>query len=82
MTFLENKEEEVEQLQQFIKIQNSMFEVVKSKEFPISKKELETFKYRINDVFMSLGPNKVEMFQKYDFKKKILKSPDMKDHFE
>ncbi len=31
---------------------------------------------------MSIGPHKVEMFQKYDFKKKILKSPDLKTHFE
>jgi len=30
---------------------------------------------------MSIGSNKVELFQKYDFKKKILKSPDMKTHF-
>lgn len=59
-----------------------MFETVKSKEFPISKKELEAFRYRINDVFMNLGPHKVEMYQKYDFKKKILRSPDLKTHFE
>lgn len=81
MTFVENKEEEVECLQEFIRLQATMFEIVKSKEFPINKKELEAFKYRINDVIMSIGPNKVEMFQKYDFKKKILKSPDLKVHF-
>ena len=59
-----------------------MFESVKVKEFPISKKELEAFRYRIQDVFMTLGNNKVDLFQKYDFKKKMLKSPDLKDYFE
>ena len=59
-----------------------MFESAKIKEYPIGKKELEGFKYRIQDVFMNLGNNKVELFQKYDFKKKMLKSPDLKEYFE
>lgn len=82
MTFVENQEVEVEALQSLIKLENSIFETVKSKEFPISKKELEAFKYRITDVWQSLGNHKVDMYQKYDFKKKILRSPDMKTHFE
>ena len=31
---------------------------------------------------MNLGNNKVEMFQKYDFKKKMIKSPDLKEYFQ
>lgn len=31
---------------------------------------------------MNLGNHKIEMFQKYDFKKKMLKSPDLKKYFE
>jgi len=38
MTFIENKEQEIVALQDFMKLQNSMFETVKSKEFPIGKK--------------------------------------------
>ena len=59
-----------------------MFEAAKIKEYPIGKKELEAFRYRINDVFMNLGNNKVELFQKYDFKKKMLKSSDLKEYFQ
>ena len=54
---------------------------MKTKEYPITKKELSLFKYRINDVFMNIGNHKVENFQKLDSKKKMLKSPDLKDYF-
>ena len=30
---------------------------------------------------MNIGNHKVENFQKLDFKKKMLKSPDLKDYF-
>ena len=65
-----------------MKYENNMFESVKAKQYPITKKELEVFRYRISDVFMNLGPHKVEMFQTLDFKKKMIKSPDLKEYFE
>ena len=40
MTILENKEEEINCLQEFIKLENEMFEAAKIKEYPIGKKEL------------------------------------------
>ena len=38
MTFIENNDDEVNSLQQLIKFENTMFESVKAKEYPISKK--------------------------------------------
>lgn len=81
MTLVENKEEEVESLQIFISEIKKTFDSIKSKEYPISKKELEGFRYRISDVFASLGNRKVEYLQQYDFKKKMYKSPDLKEYF-
>jgi hypothetical protein len=37
MTFLENKEEEIKMLQEFIKFEESHFQSVKRKELPITK---------------------------------------------
>ena len=54
---------------------------MKSKEIPITKKELEGFRYRINDVVNSLGRQRVENFMELDLKRKILKSPDLKSYF-
>ena len=58
------------------------FEISKSKEYPIGRKQLEAFKYRVEDVFNCLGNRKVELLREYDFKKKMLKSPDLKQYFE
>lgn len=38
MTFIENKEEEISALQEFIKFEEEKFTTVKKKEFPISRK--------------------------------------------
>lgn len=81
MTFLENKEKEIKALQDFIKYEETNFQNVKKKELPITKTELDAFRYRVNDVWSILGNSKIDLFQKLDFKKKMLRSPDLKVYF-
>ena len=52
------------------------------KEFPLKKAEREAFRYRIADVVNGISHKQVMNAKNLDFKKKLLKSKDMKDYFQ
>lgn len=81
MTFLENKEEDIEKLQNLIAFEKERFEHAIIKELPISKKELEGFRYRVSDVWSGLTNHRADLFRQLDFKKKLLKTPELKEQF-
>jgi len=62
-----------------IAYENNNFENAVIKEIPISKKELDGFRYRINDVWATLNTHKVDLYQQLDFKKKLLKTPELQE---
>ena len=43
---------------------------------------MEGFRYRVHDVWSQVTPYKADLFTELDFKKKMLKSPDLKTHFQ
>lgn len=82
MTFLESGEREIERLQGLIEWERGKFEHVVARELPITRKELEGFRYRVNDVWSSLNNHRADLYQQLDFKKKLLKTPELKQEFE
>lgn len=82
MTFLENTEEEVGRLQQWINAEKEAYAHAAVKELPISRTEMEGFKYRVNDVWSTLTAHRVDMYRQLDFKKKLLKSPQLKEELD
>ena len=82
MTFIENTEGEIANLQSLIAYEGNKFQHATIKEIPISKLELEAFRYRVNDVWTPINNHKADLFQQLDFKKKLLKTPELKEEFE
>lgn len=81
MTFTENKEAEIAKLQELISFEKERFEHAIVKELPITRRELEGFRYRINDAWTGLTNHRADLFRQLDFKKKLLKTPELKDQF-
>ena len=75
MTFIENTEAQIGQLQSLISYEQKNYQHVLSKQLPITKAELEGFRYRVNDVWSTLNNHKADLYQQLDFKKKLLKAP-------
>jgi hypothetical protein len=40
---------------------------------------LEGFRYRVNDVWSTINNHKADLFQQLDFKKKLLKAPELRE---
>jgi ATP-dependent RNA helicase DDX56/DBP9 len=69
-------------LQDLIAFEKERFEHTIIKELPITRKELEGFRYRVNDVWSGLSNHRADLYRQLDFKKKLLKTPELKDQFE
>lgn len=82
MTFLENGDAEIGQLQELIAFEKVRFEQAIIKELPITRKEIDGFRYRINDVWVGLNNHRADLFRQLDFKKKLIKTPELKEQFE
>jgi ATP-dependent RNA helicase DDX56/DBP9 len=82
MTFLENNEAEIGNLQELIAFERGKFEHAVIKELPIGRKEIEGFRYRVNDVWMGLTNHRADLYRQLDFKKKLLKTPELKEQFQ
>jgi ATP-dependent RNA helicase DDX56/DBP9 len=82
MTFIENNETEISHLQSLIAHESGKFEHATIKEIPISKLELEGFRYRVYDAWSTINNHKADLYQQLDFKKKLLKTPELKEEFE
>ena len=82
MSFLENTEPEINQLHNMIAFERNRFEHAIVKELPITRKEIEGFRYRVNDIWTGLTNHKADLFRQLDFKKKLLKTPELKEQFE
>lgn len=66
---------------QRIEAEKEMFKKVNFKEFPLRRNEIEAFRYRVNNVYGAISYKQVQNSKMLDFKKKILKSPDMKEYY-
>lgn len=64
-----------------INYERGRFEHAVIKELPITRKEIEGFRYRINDTWTGLTNHRADLFRQLDFKKKLLKTPELKEQF-
>ncbi|KAL4469814.1 hypothetical protein ABPG72_022134 [Tetrahymena utriculariae] len=76
-----NEEKQIENLMNRIEHEKENFNKVNFKEFPLRRHEIEAFRYRVNNVYASLTKKQIASAKMLDFKKKMLKSPDMKEYY-
>ncbi|CAD8156142.1 unnamed protein product [Paramecium pentaurelia] len=74
-----NNEQNVETVMQFV---NAEYNNVNCKEYPIKQNEIEAFRYRIEDTTKNISKYQVKMAEQIDFKKKMVKSPDLVEYFQ
>ncbi|CAD8077563.1 unnamed protein product [Paramecium sonneborni] len=74
-----NNEQNVETVMQFV---NKEYNNINCKEYPIRQNEIEAFRYRIEDTTKNISKYQVKMAEQIDFKKKMLKSPDLGEYFQ
>ncbi|CAK78110.1 unnamed protein product (macronuclear) [Paramecium tetraurelia] len=74
-----NNEQNVETVMQFV---NTEYNNINCKEYPIKQNEIEAFRYRIEDTTKNISKYQVKMAEQIDFKKKMIKSPDLVEYFQ
>lgn len=80
---VENKDQEILKLTQVIENQRAEFgDKINIKEFPLTRAEIDAFRYRITDVANGISQKQIQAAKNLDFKKKMLKSQDLKEYFE
>lgn len=73
------EEDSIETLMLWIQRLKSQQQEVK--EYPLTFEEIEAFRYRVGDVVTNISRHQVKQAHQLDFKKKMIKSPDLTDYF-
>ena len=81
MVVLQNEEEQVESLLAWLNKNSNLETPLNIKEYPLTNEEIEAFRYRVHDVVANISKHQVKEAQQIDFKKKMLKSPDLIEYF-